>query len=112
MMALFDTATALMLVATALTEDAETPLGHAATFGPLESDEEIEPDSLPGRIQQERVGMVDTIATAVRMLEQGEQQQRPEPPAEDLYASMGRLAQETQAKQEEMENGTTQVSGP
>lgn len=96
---MFNTATALMLVAVGLTEDAETPLGHVASFGPLDGEPATETNSIGQQVQSQRMAVVDTIARAVRMIERAEAN-RPEPPADDLYAAMRRLADESFQKTE------------
>lgn len=83
----------LMLTAVALSEDAETPLGHAQVFGPAEGfvrpDEA--PEGLAGEAAEQKRAMINTIADAVRLLEHNEQFTE-DPSPEELYDSLNRLA--------------------
>jgi len=89
--------TELMLTCAALTEEAETPVGHCGAFGPVAADEPTEPGSFAAEIEGRKLEMIRTIGLAVKMLEDDEQRVT-DPPASDLYAGMRRLADEEEAK--------------
>lgn len=90
-----DIITGLMLTAVALSEGAETPLGHVNTFGPAE--EVMQPNGaargLAGNAAAEKQSMIETIAEAVQMMEYSEQFIE-DPSSDEIYDSLRRLADE------------------
>jgi len=89
----------LMLTAVALSEGAETPLGHAEVFGP--ADEVMRQDGASEGLQGEAAGsrrdMVNTIAEAVQLLEYSEQFVE-DPSRDEVYDSLRRLADEQETE--------------
>ena len=92
---MMDLPMALMLVCVALTEEAETPLGHVAAFGPAEDMVTLDTraGTLESEAQQSRRGMVDTIADNVRLLEYSEKFTTG-PESEQIYSGVRKLAEQ------------------
>jgi len=84
-----DIAVGMMMVATALFQEAESPLGHCAFFGPMEAPGEQVPALAQG-VADRRAGMVGALRAAWERFEAGEARRHMEAP--EIYTRLRMVA--------------------